>query len=168
MSSDLNERLRILEAKDAIREKLYSYCRSVDRLDAELGYTVFAEDSFADYGDTFDGPGREAIDLILMQHEFTKYTSHQISNVIIKVNGNKAVSEAYCTACIEKDDEDGHGSYTARVRYNDTWECRDDNWMIVNRIVSGDISFFGGIESGLEQFNTSRGDKSDPSYGCIG
>jgi len=168
MTLDLAERIRILEAKDAIKEKLYSYCRSVDRMDTELGYTVFAEDSYVDYGDTFDGPGRDAIDLIIMQHGYTKYTSHQISNVIVKVDGDRAVSEAYCTACIEKDDEEGHGSYTARVRYNDKWECRDGDWVIVNRIVSGDISFFAGIEKGLEQFNTSRGDKSDPSYECIG
>lgn len=45
--------------KEAIREQIYNYCRALDRIDNELGYSVFAEDSKVDYGPTYkgDGPG---------------------------------------------------------------------------------------------------------------
>ncbi len=31
--------------KEAIREQIYTYCRALDRIDNEPGYTVFAEDA---------------------------------------------------------------------------------------------------------------------------
>ncbi|MGE0284433.1 MAG: nuclear transport factor 2 family protein, partial [Rhizobiaceae bacterium] len=45
----------------AIADKLYKYCRSVDRLDVPLGHSVFHEDSYADFP-TYQGPGRGWID----------------------------------------------------------------------------------------------------------
>jgi hypothetical protein len=48
----MNEEIQALLDKEAIREGLYRYCRSVDRLDAALGHGVFHEDSYADYGET--------------------------------------------------------------------------------------------------------------------
>ena len=38
--------------KEAIREQIYTYCRALDRIDNELGYSVFAEDAKVDYGPT--------------------------------------------------------------------------------------------------------------------
>lgn len=31
--------------KEAIREQIYTYCRALDRIDNELGYSVFAEEA---------------------------------------------------------------------------------------------------------------------------
>ena len=45
--------LEQLVAKEAIRDQIYTYCRSLDRIDNELGYSVFAEDSEVDYGPTY-------------------------------------------------------------------------------------------------------------------
>lgn len=158
----------ILAAKDAIRKKLYAYCRSVDRLDKELGYSVFAEDGTADYGSTYNGPARGVIDLILLQHSHCKYTSHQISNVTIKVDGDRAASEAYCTAAVEVAAPDGKLFLTIpRVRYNDLWACREGDWVIVKRVVSGDITYTTTIEKEIPQYNTSRGDQSDASFGIL-
>ena len=64
------EEVRALADKEAIREALYRYCRSVDRLDAPLGHSVFHEDSYADYGaDVYQGPGRGCIDKIIKDHD---------------------------------------------------------------------------------------------------
>ena len=45
--------LEVLLAKEAIRDQIYTYCRALDRIDNELGYSVFAEDSKVNYGPTF-------------------------------------------------------------------------------------------------------------------
>ena len=60
-----SETIRRLADKQAIRDQLYNYCRSVDRLDVPLGHGVFHEDSHADYGEgVYNGPGRGAIDMV--------------------------------------------------------------------------------------------------------
>lgn len=43
-------RIRDLKAERAIRFKLASYARALDRLDTELAATLFAPDSYVDYG----------------------------------------------------------------------------------------------------------------------
>ena len=54
--------------KEAIRDQIYTYCRALDRIDNELGYTVFSKDAQVDYGDTYRGTGRGFIDNMLEQH----------------------------------------------------------------------------------------------------
>ena len=92
--------LEQLVAKEAIRDQIYTYCRSLDRIDNELGYSVFAEDSEVDYGPTYKGTGRGFIDMMLDQHRQMISTSHMMTNIIIKFNeaGDKAVSETYMYA----------------------------------------------------------------------
>ena len=92
--------LEQLVAKEAIRDQIYTYCRSLDRIDNELGYSVFAEDSEVDYGPTYKGTGRGFIDMMLDQHRQMISTSHMMTNIIIKFNeaGDKAVSETYMHA----------------------------------------------------------------------
>ena len=75
--------LEQLVAKEAIRDQIYTYCRSLDRIDNELGYSVFAEDSEVDYGPTYKGTGRGFIDMMLDQHRQMISTSHMMTNIII-------------------------------------------------------------------------------------
>lgn len=51
---NLEDRLWVLEAKEAIRYKLCLYCCGDDRQDAEEGKKAFAEDSYVDYGTSPD------------------------------------------------------------------------------------------------------------------
>ena len=37
------DEIKTLLAKEAIRDQIYVYCRALDRIDNELGYSVFAE-----------------------------------------------------------------------------------------------------------------------------
>ncbi len=39
-----------LASIEEIRAQLFNYIQAVDRIDYELGYSVFAEDSLLDYG----------------------------------------------------------------------------------------------------------------------
>jgi hypothetical protein len=152
-----SEAIRVLLAKDAIRDKLYIYCRSVDRLDKEAGYSVFAEESTADYSDAYRGSGRGAIDTIIDMHRAFSYTSHQITNIIIKVEGNQATSETYCTACVEMAAPDSTLiELIPRVRYLDEWECLDGDWLIVKRVVAGDILYTHTLDGQPQRYNSSR------------
>ena len=38
----MEHKLAELIEKEAIREQIYNYCRALDRIDNELGYTIFA------------------------------------------------------------------------------------------------------------------------------
>src|SRR5687768_6483180 len=92
------ELLRDLADRQAIRDLIYDYCRSVDRLDIPLGHGVFHEDSIADYGEgVYRGPGRGAIDKICQDHHHLTSHSHQVSNILIRLDGDRAGSEAYVT-----------------------------------------------------------------------
>lgn len=53
------EALEALTARQTIAERIYRYCRSVDRLDIPLGHSIWHEDGVADYGEAiYQGPGR--------------------------------------------------------------------------------------------------------------
>ena len=92
------DEIKTLLAKEAIRDQIYVYCRALDRIDNELGYSVFAEDSQVDYGPTYRGTGRGFIDNMLEQHRHMICTHHMMTNILIKVDGDKAVSETYMYA----------------------------------------------------------------------
>lgn len=163
----MDDELRVLLAKDAIRDQLYNYVRSCDRLDPELGYSVFAEEAITVNGNYYNGGARGFIDMVMAAHARKVMTSHQISNLIIKVNGDKAGSEAYVTAAIESEKEGKLYMQVARCRYNDQWELRNGKWLIVKRVASFDIDYTTQIEkdSGI---HASTRDKTDPSYTVIG
>jgi hypothetical protein len=75
----------------AIADKIYRYARSVDRIDEKLGYTVWHEDGTADYGaDIYQGSGRGFIDWCCESHRHALSHSHQMTNVIIELDGDRA------------------------------------------------------------------------------
>ncbi len=157
-----------LMAESAIRQKLYRYCHSIDRLDHEMGYGVFAADGLADYGAWYTGEPKGLIDTIIDFHaNGLKYTSHQITNVLLKVDGDRAASEAYCTLALEGEADGKPTLKINRVRYNDLWECRDGDWVIVKRVMSSDISYSVGGKVNVSRGNSSRGDQNDGSCGIL-
>src|SRR5437764_1133255 len=93
--------LQTLADRQAITELIYRYCRAVDRLDKPLGYSIWHEGGLADYGESvYQGDGRGVIDFICAQHLHTLHHSHQVSNILIDLNGDRAGSEAYVTASL--------------------------------------------------------------------
>ncbi len=158
-----NEMIQELYAKNQIREQLYTYARAVDRIDRDLAKSVFAEHANAKYGFFFDDDAWECMDWICDCHEGYCYTSHQVTNILIKLDGDKASSEAYVTACVCQGTDEDLDPSIARCRYLDKWERRGDKWLIVDRVVAGDISYNTKTTSEAERYDTSR-DKDDPSY----
>lgn len=163
----MEKALKELLAKEAIREQIYNYCRALDRIDNELGYTVFSEDAEVDYGPTYKGSGRGFIDMMLDMHRTMVSTHHMMTNILIKFNDDytKAASETYMYAGCKYKDKKGQPSFTveARCRDIDKWELRDGKWVIVRRIVGGDNTFMVTPRY-FDDYNNGRDTVVDPSY----
>jgi len=156
-----------LADKDAIRSLLFNYCRSVDRLDIPLGHSVFHEDSHADYGEgVYQGPGRGAIDKICQDHLHLLNHSHQISNILISLFGDRAASEAYVTGTMILERDGKQMQIFVRARYLDAWEKRDGQWAIIRREVAYDHDEIREITPLRGMSNTARS-TSDRSYALL-
>ncbi len=81
-------------ARQKITDQIYRYCRAMDRIDRALGYSIWHADGTADYGENFQGSGQGFIDHVCQQHAGLQHHSHQVSNVIIELDGDRAGSEA--------------------------------------------------------------------------
>lgn len=158
--------LRELADREAIRAVLFKYCRFCDRLDLPLGYSIFHDDSFADYGDYHRGPGREVIDKIYASHQKFINHSHQISNILISIDGDQAGSEAYVTVTLRMEREGKLMQIFLRARYCDVWKKREGRWAIVRRVVATDHDEIREVTSVSAPYQSMR-DTSDPSYAVL-
>jgi len=157
------EKLQYLADRQAITDLLYRYCRSMDRLDAELGYSIWHENATADYEGYYQGSGRGFIDAACATHRRMLAHSHQISNIIIELDGDRAASETYATGTLRLMKRDQLRQLTMWVRYIDQWSRRDGRWGIDKRIQVTDFDEIRDITAASTQARTSR-DRSDPSY----
>ena len=172
--SDHSTTVDDLVAKQAITEMIYTYCRALDRMDLELAHTVWHPDGTADYGASmFQGTGAGFIDWVWVQHAAMFAHSHQITNVLIEVDGDRAGSEAYVTAALRlAADDDGQAvEIVSRGRYVDTWSRRDGRWAIDHRRFAEDFTSSASVpamESPDAAVRTARRDRDDPSYAALG
>ncbi len=161
------DELKQLIAKEAIRDQIYNYCRALDRIDNELGYTIFSEDAKVDYGPTYRGTGRGFIDMMLDMHRTMVSTHHVMSNILIKLNDDctKAASETYMYAGCKYKNKKGEASFTveARCRDIDKWELQNGKWVITERIVAGDNTFMVTPRY-FDDYNGGRDTVRDVSY----
>jgi hypothetical protein len=157
-----------LADKMAIQEQIRSYCRAVDRLDVSLGHAVFHEDSHADYGAAYyQGPGRGVIDLICQHHLGLLSHSHQVTNVLIEVDGDRAGSESYVYGTMRRDLGGGKlGQIGVWARYLDAWEKRAGRWAIARRMVIYDHEEMREVTPMGQEIRSTR-DAADPSYGFL-
>lgn len=88
----------------AITEAIYRYCRAMDRIDAELGHSVWHEDGEADYGAIYRGSGRGFVDWACVAHRTMLATSHRVTNVLVTLDADRAASESYVVATLRRMD----------------------------------------------------------------
>jgi len=160
--------LQALLDKQAITEAIYTYCRAVDRLDISLGHSIWHEDGIADYGaDYYQGPGRGVIDLICQHHENLISHSHQVTNILIDLDGDRAGSEAYVSGSmrVQRDGKIQHMGVWAR--YLDSWEKREGRWGLMRRETVFDHEEIREVTPMGRSLAFTR-DRSDPSYAYVG
>jgi len=147
-----------------IQQQIYRYCRSMDRMDVALGYGVWHEDGGADYGEAiFQGTGRGFIDFVTQTHAGMEATSHQVSNTLIEVRGDEAVSESYVTAALRIRDGGQLKQVETRGRYLDQWAYRGGRWAITMRRYVHDFDDVRDIGAISIPGKMTR-DRSDLSY----
>jgi SnoaL-like domain len=161
------EMLQELADRQAITDLIYRYCRSVDRLDIPLGHSIWHEDAVADYGETvYQGNGRGVIDHICAQHLRTLHHSHQVSNIIIELDGDSAGSESYVTASLRVLRGQQLKQMTVWGRYVDRWSRRKGRWGLDKRISIRDFDEVRDVVA-IGEHDIGRRDRSDPSYAVL-
>jgi SnoaL-like protein len=169
-----------LAAKQAITEAIYRYCRGLDRLDRELFESVWHSDATVDYGVTYSGSAAGLVDNFWVSHPKLTGHSHQVTNILIEVDGDRAASESYCIGTLWKVNDAGVLTQLRAVgRYLDTWSCRDGVWAIDHRKFVYDAVFpsshpvpadttgdyIMGLAAKRDPMDTQgRRDRTDPSY----
>lgn len=157
-----------LLAKREINDVLCRYCRGLDRMDKELAYTVWHEDGTALYHDMYEGTGRGFVDWVWEAHAPMERHSHQLTNSLVIVEGNSAVSETYVTVVLwTKPDQEGkQQEIVGRGRYLDRWSRRSGRWAIDHREHILDMQTLNDLQPGYVNQVSAR-DLNDPSFQII-
>jgi len=129
---------------------------------------VFHEDSHADYGASYyQGPGRGVVDLICQHHLGLLSHSHQVTNVLIEVDGDRAGSESYVYGTMRRDVGGGKQMQIGVwARYLDQWEKREGRWAIARRMVVYDHEELRDAVPMGQEIRSTR-DAADPSYSFL-
>ncbi len=116
---------RAVADRQAITDLIYRYCRAVDRLDEQLGASIWHPDGTADFGKLYRGTGAGWMAFTVPIHrEKILVHSHQISNIIIELDGDHAASEAYVVATVRLMENDQLKQWMLWGRYLDQWSRR--------------------------------------------
>lgn len=154
--------------RDAIIHQIHAYCRSMDRMDVDLGKAVWHDDGVADYGPVFQGTGHGFIDFVTRAHAAFIAHSHQVANVLVTLDGDRAASESYVTATLRQAQDDRTVQLTIRGRYLDRWSCRDGRWAIDRRVFLHDFDDVREVGiTAMTAASPARRDRADPSYAIL-
>jgi hypothetical protein len=126
--------LQGLLARQEITEVLYRYARGCDRADEEALRACFHPDSVHAHGG-FHGLSADFIGFAMQIVRPLMSSTHMITNVIIELNGDRAVSECHFLAHHRrlKDPNPGEEDMFLKGRYLDRFERRDGIWKISSR-----------------------------------
>jgi SnoaL-like domain len=131
-----------LAAKQEITEMIYRYCRGMDRVDRKLSLNVWHPGGTVDYGAAFAGKTAvEFVDWVSEVHETMEATSHQITNILIDLDGEHATSESYVTAALRMKVGEVPSDRIVRGRYLDQWAWQAGRWAIVHRKFEHDLDY---------------------------
>lgn len=124
-----------LLAKQAITEVLYTYSRGWDRLDEEALFDCFHPDSRHQHAG-FEGASIDFIAYGLDVCRNVKSMTHLVTNPLIVVKGDTAISECHYLAHHRRDASDGGGAEEdmfIKGRFIDRFERRAGRWKIAFR-----------------------------------
>lgn len=159
--------LREIADRQAITDLIYRYCRAVDRLDIPLGHSIWHDNGYADYGvDVYQGDGRGVIDHICAQHLHTLHHSHQVTNIVLDLDDDRAASESYVMAALRIKRGDQLMQMSVWGRYVDQWSRRDGRWGLDKRLSIRDFDEARPVQA-MYDHDIGRRDHSDPSYAAF-
>ena len=167
----MDKELEDLVAKQAITEIIYRYCRAVDRMDRGMALSLWHPDAIVDFGSLYRGSAPGFVDRIWEMHATAQGRSHQVTNILINISGDKAVSESYVLGALRFGDETGGSIQTTGwSRYLDRWSRRDGKWAIDHRLCVVDFTEMRPVVDPPRDFGMpimGRVDRDDPSFAFI-
>ena len=126
--------LAALVDKQEITELLTRYLRSVDRGDVGTLRACYLPGATEDHGGLFTGPAGDYIDSIMagLTHPRAR-TSHNLTNLLIELDGDVARAESYCITFARIKAEGSYYHSFTGARMVDRLERRDGRWGIAHR-----------------------------------
>lgn len=133
-ANSLADQVDMLLSRAAIEEVLLDYARGNDLCDEAMIRGCFWPESTHKHGG-FDGTSSGFVDFAMKLLPRLKYSKHHISNVSIRVKGDRAFSECYYYAHHRRANKDGTGEEDIffEGRYIDLLERRAGQWKIIRR-----------------------------------
>ncbi len=121
-------------ARQEITHAIARLQRGIDRADRALLNSAFHDDAELDYG-FFVGSASDFCDIMTGPSERAHHevTMHRPTNIWIRIDGERAVSESYIIAYSPGAGDDGPLQSLIGGRYLDRHECRDGAWRLVHR-----------------------------------
>lgn len=168
----MDSALQELLDKQAIYEVLARFMRACDRGDSSGVRACFHPDAVEDHGGTYLGPASEWVDGIepRLLHPKTRMT-HCMTNVLIEVAGDRAVSEAYVTTTSLVRLEGELAQSTTCSRLVDRFVREEGAWLIHRRQLLFEWSSVQPLDEswaalGADPASLKRGGKlaDDPLY----
>ncbi|QTH21421.1 nuclear transport factor 2 family protein [Rhizorhabdus wittichii] len=163
-----------LLVQSAIMRLIHTYPRGLDRLDKELLLSIGHADATVDFPGMFSGSWAGFVDWLMAAHTDMLYNRHTIGNVLIEVDGDKAVSETTATAhlVVKRADGDIENRET-HSRYLDSWRLDGGRWWLAGRRTLRDYRSidiitperFAATTSYVHAADVGR---DDPSYAHFG
>ena len=147
-----------LAARLAITETLALYCRGIDRCDPEQLAAAFTPDAMIDYGDGAK-PIAETIPGLMAGLGSMRLTQHNISNTVMRIDGETAKAETNCVALHLIPSPEGEIELVVGGRYLDRLVSQDGRWLIAERLYVMDwnrtspstMALDGGLFDGLQR-----------------
>lgn len=164
-----NDRLEELLAKQDCIELVYALARAIDRCDADQIAACYHDDATDDHG-LIAGTIQEFVAGVIPMLRSMKRTQHNVTNILIRVNGDQARGEAYFIAQHTVLGGDKETEMFAAGRYLDRFERRAGLWRIAHRHAVYDwtasIPASGGWDGPPMSSLLRRGERGtgDPSY----
>ncbi len=156
----------------AIPQLIYRYCRALDRLAPALLDEVFAPDADIDLGAIFRGPPAGFVPVMLGFMGSMAATRHEVGNVVIEVDGDRAGVESYVTAWHRIDAPEGTKELIVRARYLSIAARTGAGWRLV---AHGEVVDWGALTPASPawfddnaELPKGRRDRADASWRVLG
>jgi ketosteroid isomerase-like protein len=162
---NLDQRIRELLDREAVRECIQRFARGLDRHDDELVLSSYHDDALDRHGDFVGSPGAFVAWAGALHAEGWITHHHHLTTHTIELAGDVAHAETYCIGTFLR--RDGEWVDIAGGRYVDRLERRGEAWRIVAR--EAVIEWACAAEAGASRFafgtsGSGAWDHSDPSY----
>ncbi|CAI0650971.1 unnamed protein product [Colletotrichum noveboracense] len=155
--------LQTLVDKEEIRSGIYRFARGSDRGIRDLVQSVFHPDATDNHG-FYNGPAKDMYNA-LNAGPSPDAAHHHIGQSLIELgdDGITAAAETYCIATTVNVVDGKDKWVTFLVRYIDTFEKREGEWKIKDRVLAFDGVSDGNVLKSLPKESLGRRDENDYS-----